>query len=57
MEIERCCLLEKVRISSDRLLDLSVSECGRLRVIELETHGLSRLKMEGLCDVRFVKST
>ncbi|KAL6575990.1 hypothetical protein OROHE_000461 [Orobanche hederae] len=57
MEIERCCLLEKVRISSDRLLDLSVSECGRLRVIELDTGVLSRLKTEGRCDVRFVRST
>ncbi|KAL6552190.1 hypothetical protein OROGR_008344 [Orobanche gracilis] len=57
MEIERCCLLESVRISSDRLSDLSVSECVRLRDIELDTRGLSRFKMEGRCDVRFIRST
>ncbi|KAL0448949.1 UNVERIFIED_CONTAM: putative F-box/FBD/LRR-repeat protein [Sesamum latifolium] len=47
LEVNRCCLLERIRISSVQILDLCICDCARLKEIELDTRRLSRFKYDG----------
>ncbi|KAL0378707.1 UNVERIFIED_CONTAM: F-box/LRR-repeat protein [Sesamum radiatum] len=47
LEVNRCCLLERIRISSVQILDLCRCDCARLKEIELDTRRLSRFKYDG----------
>ncbi|GER49098.1 F-box/RNI-like superfamily protein [Striga asiatica] len=51
--IERCGLLESVRISGGRrLMEVSVSECAMVRRIELDSRFSGRLRVDSGCDIK-----
>ncbi|KAL2240926.1 UNVERIFIED_CONTAM: putative F-box protein, partial [Sesamum indicum] len=42
LEVNRCCSLERIRISSVQILDLCICDCARLKEIQLDTRRLGR---------------
>ncbi|KAL0295329.1 UNVERIFIED_CONTAM: F-box/LRR-repeat protein [Sesamum angustifolium] len=46
LEVNRCCLLERIRISSVQILDLCIYDCAKLKEIELDTRRLSRFRYD-----------
>ncbi|KAK4417260.1 putative F-box/LRR-repeat protein [Sesamum alatum] len=47
LEVNRCCLLETIRIFSVQILDLCICKCVRLKEIELHTRHLNRFRYDG----------
>ncbi|KAL0349917.1 UNVERIFIED_CONTAM: hypothetical protein Sradi_4140900, partial [Sesamum radiatum] len=46
LELNKCCLLERIRISSVQILDLCIYDCAKLKEIELDTRRLSRFRYD-----------